>query len=166
MTVRNMSKLLRLLEIRRYQEATRRQDFGIAVRREQTAARRRDLGRDVLGQAQHDHRARIQAGALSLPDLKQINQRLLFGERQLDLLRRQFAKQRDLRQAAQHEYQLARRRSKSLERLEERQAEAKAQEQRRQEQRQADEVALRRFVESTARQNARTGSESKENLDE
>ena len=166
MSARDMRQLLRLLEIRRYQEAAKRQEYGLAVHQERVAVERKERGQAVLDRAQQAHRQRVQAGALSLADLKRINQRLSFGERQLNTLGQQLAEEREQLDVAQQEYHQARRRSKSLERLEQRRADLEAQELRRQEQKSADEVALRRFMESVAHKRARTESELKENPDE
>ncbi|MFH0945499.1 MAG: flagellar FliJ family protein [Planctomycetota bacterium] len=151
MSGRNMRKLVRLLEIRRYQEAASRQEFGIAVRKEQEAEDRCERGKGVMNGAHDGFRQQVGAGRVTVEALRSVARQVRFCERQWEMLKLQFEKKQEQRIRARQEYQEARRKSLSLERLEERRAEAEAVGLRRAEQKSADEVALRRFAETTAR---------------
>lgn len=166
MSGRNVRKLVRLLEIRRYQEAASRQEFGLAVRREHEAEERCDLGRAVMNRAHDGFRQQVGAGQVTIHELRSLAQQVQFCERQWQNLKLRQKKEQQLRIRAQQEYQEARRKSLSLERLEERRSEAEAAELRKLEQKSADEVALRRFAETTARVRAAGGGVLKEISDE
>jgi flagellar export protein FliJ len=136
-------RLDRLIGLREREESLVRQALGNAVRVEEVARIATECGVRALERAQQQWRDAVAAGALSPERLRALGDEALSREHALDRLRAAQADAARAREAAQAEYELARRKRKVLERLEERRAAVAALDARRAEQRDLDEVALR-----------------------
>ncbi len=144
-------RLERLLEIRRYEEAARRLEYGRALRAEGTALAAERSGRGRLGAAQADLRAAAAAGRLPVDELRRLGADLEDLEGLLARLVERRRGEAERRQATERVFHEARTRSRSLELLDERRREAEALDSRRREQKDTDEVALRRFLDAVER---------------
>ncbi|MBI4880485.1 MAG: hypothetical protein HY812_12620 [Planctomycetes bacterium] len=145
------NRLERLLEIRRYEEAARRLDYGRALRAEDEALAGERAGRGRLAAAQGELRAAAATGRLAVEELRRLG---ADAEDLEGLLLRLVERRRtegERRKAAERIFREARGRSRSLELLEERRREAEALDLRRKEQKDTDEVALRRFLDAAER---------------
>jgi len=148
MTVRRLD---RLIDLRRREETLRRQELGIAVRAENEARAAVDQAERVLAAEQGKFRDVVDSGELSAALLKRFTAELLDLERALEAQRQTLAEAVRARDVEQSEYELARRKKRSLERLEEKRKAAEEREARRREQKDADGVALRRHQDGTSR---------------
>jgi len=144
------STLGRLLEIRRYEEAARRHDFGRALAAEQAAKDAEEQGRGRLLRAQRRIREAA-GGLLTIEKLRGLCEEAEYLERVFDGLVLAHRQRSARRQAAEVAYREARQRARSIERLEEKRQAEVARDQRRKEQKDVDEVALRRFMDATDR---------------
>lgn len=143
-------RLTRLLEIRRLKEASRRQEYGLAMRAEEEAKQAADARKEELETAQGQTRDVLGKRAIQPDQLRRLHEEVRFRERlseRSELVRRQEAAAREI---AERAYQHARRDSKSLEKLQERYEERTAVSKKRAEQLTNDEAALRRFIDASS----------------
>lgn len=143
-------RLVRLLDIRRLKEASRRQEYGLAMRAEEDARQEVAARRAVLASAQDQTRATLMSGAVQPAELRRLHEEVRFRERLADRSEATRRRESEARERAERAYRDARRDSRSLEKLRERHEEREALSRKRAEQVLNDEAALRRFLDASA----------------
>ena len=139
-------RLARLLDIRRLKEASTRQEYGLAMRSEERAIDRVRTEAGRLDAARATSVDALRQRAITIESLVRLHQDVLYREQTHREREADRERETRLREDAESLYRAARRDSKSLERLEDREREQEESARRRAEQKITDEAALRRFM--------------------